>query len=62
VFRRIEDKENFKKVQSTAYFQSDQSETQFDLRYVKYEVNYSVKYETRSLLNIFCAMIIISWK
>jgi hypothetical protein len=62
VFRRIEDKENIKKDQSTEYFQSDQSETHFDLRYLKYDVNYSVKYETSSLLNILCAIIIINWK
>ena len=62
VFRRIEDEENFKKVRSTDHFQRDQSETQFDLRYLKYEVNYSVKYETNSLLDILCAIIIINLK
>ena len=59
VFRRIEDGELLKQSQSTDYFGSDQSETHFDLKYLKYEVNYSVKYETSFLLNILCAMIII---
>ena len=62
VFRRIEDEENSKTVQSTDYFQSDQSETHSDLTYMKYEVNYSVKYETSCVLNILCVIMINSWK
>ena len=50
VFKRIEDEEHFKKVRSTDHFQNDQSETQFDLRYLKYEVNYSVKYEKKQFI------------
>ena len=58
VFRRIEDKENLKQIESLDYFQSDQSETDFDLKYLKYEVNYSVKYETSYLLYNLCVIIL----
>ena len=60
VFRRIEDKENLKQIESLDYFQSDQSETDFDLKYLKYEVNYSEKYGTSYLFCIIC-VITICW-
>ena len=51
MFKQIDDKENLRRIQSSDYSQSDQRETHFDLKYLKYEVNYSVKYEVSYLVS-----------
>ena len=56
VFRRIEGGKLLKPSQSIDYFQSNQSETHFDLKYLKYEVNYSEKYGTSYLFCIICVI------
>jgi hypothetical protein len=50
VFKQIGNKENLRRIQRSDYFQGDQRETHFDLKYLKYEVNYSVKYEINYLV------------
>jgi hypothetical protein len=50
VFLQIDDKEILRRIQSSYYFQSDQRETHFYLKYLKYEVIDSVKYEISYLV------------
>ena len=59
VFEKVTDKE--KDLFNTANFQSDESDKYFDVKYLKYEVNYSVKYGISYLLFLIC-VIVNCWK
>ena len=59
VFRKVKDEEIENKLMNMANFQSDESENNFDVKYLKYEVevNHSVKYGTSYILLYLCALI-----